>query len=168
MQVKKLLLSLSANDIRHCIQGVNHLKTHVSDLMKTVKKLHPNACVLVQAIPPFHHNGQDTALVIHNICAMNNLIFDRCSRHKLFYLDVFWASIDHFGNRKKDDFLSVTLRAFLIFNPASIKAGTPSSISELYTQRCFIHWDTDVVIRFNFVIVCISSLLDLNIWIFFK
>ena len=38
VQVKKLFLSFGANDIRYCTQGVNHLKTPVSDLMKTAKK----------------------------------------------------------------------------------------------------------------------------------
>ena len=134
--------------------------------MKTVKKIYPNTCVFVQAIPPFHPNGQKK--IPGNICAMNNLIFDRCSRHKLFYLDVFWASIsglpyiDRFGNRNKRWFPKCDTKGFFDIQP-SLKAGTPSSISELYTQRCLIHWDTDVVIRFNFVTVCISSLLDLNI-----
>ena len=51
---KKLLLSFGANDIRYCTQGVNYLKTPVNDLMKTEKKLYPNARVFVQAIPPVH------------------------------------------------------------------------------------------------------------------
>ena len=48
-----------------------------------------------------------------------------------------------------------------------------SSTSELYTQSGLIQWDTDVVIQFKFFIfifnfiICISSLFDLIIWMFF-
>ena len=136
VQVKKLFLSFGANDIRYCTQGVNHLKTPVSDLMKTAKTLYPNARVFVQAIPPVHPNGQEK--IPSNVCAMNNLIFDRCSRHKLFYLDVFWAFIDRSGNRNERLFPKCDYKGFYDIHP-SPKAGMPV-LAKFYLRIIHSKW----------------------------
>ena len=66
--------------------------------MKTAKSLFPGAKIWVQSIPPFHPRSSGVT-DRRNICAMNDLIFNRCSQYKIFYLDVFWAFLDRSGDR---------------------------------------------------------------------
>ena len=97
--VKKLFLSIGTNDIRNCSNGIKHLKNSICDLMRRIKELFPAARVYIQAIPPIHPNG--CRFTENNVILMNNLIFNLCSRFKLFYLDVFGCFLDNFGNRDK-------------------------------------------------------------------
>ena len=77
-RVKKVFLSFGANDIRYCKKGIKHLKNPVGDIMKTAKTLFPDARIFVQSLPPVHPNGLNQ--IPGNVIAMNQLIFDRCSR----------------------------------------------------------------------------------------
>ena len=95
--VKKLFLSIGANDIRNCKNGIRHLKNPVGDLMKCSKILFPNAKVFLQSIPPIHPNG--CQYTVGNVLYMNNLIYNLCSRYKLFYLDIFHAFLNQSGDR---------------------------------------------------------------------
>ena len=97
LYVKKLFLSIGTNDIRHCNKGVQHLKNPVGDLMKCVKKLFPGAKVYFQSIPPIHPNGSQ--YTVGNVLSMNNLIFNLCSRYRLFYLNIFNAFLNEYGDR---------------------------------------------------------------------
>ena len=93
--VKKLFVCIGTNDIRHCTNGIKHLKNSVCDLMKRIKELLPLATVFFQSIPPIHPNG--CKHTPNNVLAMNNLIFNLCSRFRLFYLDIFHAFLDRYG-----------------------------------------------------------------------
>ncbi len=134
VQVKKLFLSFGANDIRHCERGIRHLKNAVGDLMKTAKKLFPDAKIWVQSIPPVHPNG--ASHIPRNVMAMNKLLFDCCSRYKLFYLDVFWAFLDRFGRRNDRLFPKFdSAKGYYDIHP-SPRAGMPV-LARYYI--CIIH-----------------------------
>ena len=95
--MKKLFVSIGANDIRHCTNGIKHLKKAVCDLMKKIKELLPLATVFFQSILPIHPNGCDHT--VRNVKSMNNLIFDLCSRYRLFYIDAFAVFLNKYGYR---------------------------------------------------------------------
>ena len=97
VEVKKLFVSIGTNDIRHCTNGIKHLKNSVCDLMKRIRELLPLATVFFQSIPPIHPNG--CPHTVKNVLAMNNLIFDLCSRFKLFYLDIMCEFLNRYGYR---------------------------------------------------------------------
>lgn len=99
LSVKKLFLSIGTNDIRNCSEGIKHLKNPLCDFMRRIFELFPTAKVYLQAIPPIHSNG--CKYTEKNVVYMNNLIFDICSRFKLYYLDIFRALLDEFGFRNK-------------------------------------------------------------------
>jgi alkylated DNA repair dioxygenase AlkB/lysophospholipase L1-like esterase len=94
LNVKKLFLSFGANDIRFCSNGVKHLKNATCDLMKCAKRLFPDAKIYVLSILPFHCRAKEFATGRENIVDMNTLIFQLCSRFKVFYLNTFDAFLD--------------------------------------------------------------------------
>jgi alkylated DNA repair dioxygenase AlkB len=97
VEVKKLFVSIGTNDIRHCTNGIKHLKNSVCDLMKRIRELLPLATVFFQSIPPIHPNG--CPHTVKNVIFMNKLIFDLCSRFKLFYLDILVQFLNKYGYR---------------------------------------------------------------------
>ena len=67
------------------------------DLMRAAYRLFPNAKVFFQSIPPVHPNGCN--YTVKNVLSMNILIYNLCSRFRLFYLDIFGSFLDRAGNR---------------------------------------------------------------------
>ena len=70
--------------------------------MKRIKELLPLATVFFQSIPPVHPNGCEHT--VRNVLSMNSLIFDLCSRFRLFYLDIFGAFLNSYGHRNNSLF----------------------------------------------------------------
>ncbi len=97
LTVKKLFISAGTNDIRHCQNGIYHLKNSMCDLMRAAYQLFPDAKVFVQSIPPIHPNG--CKYTVKNVLSMNMLIYNLCSRFRLYYLDIFGSFLDRNGNR---------------------------------------------------------------------
>ncbi len=63
--------------------------------MRSIKTLLPDVKVWFQSIPPINTNG--SRFTARNVLQMNNLIYNMCSRFKLFYLDIFHAFLDSQG-----------------------------------------------------------------------
>ena len=97
MEIETLFVCAGTNDIRNCHRGITHLKPALSNFMKTMKQLIPNARIFMQSLLPIPSNGNLKTEV--NVLAMNKLIFDLCSRFKIFYLDVFTSFLNKFENR---------------------------------------------------------------------
>ncbi len=98
LNVKKLFISVGTNDIRHCgLRGVRELKAPLSNLMKHVRTILPDTAIYFQSLLPIPGNGMVN--VVRNVCQMNNLIFDMCSRNKTFYIDAFNLFLDNHGRR---------------------------------------------------------------------
>ncbi len=97
LSVKQLFISAGTNDIRNCQRGIMHLKNSLCDLMRTANNLFPEAKVFFQSIPPVHPNG--CKYTVKNVLSMNILIYNLCSRFRLFYLDIFGSFLDSRGNR---------------------------------------------------------------------
>ena len=95
LEVTKLFVSVGTNDIRYCESGIAHLKGAVSSLMRTIKMILPNAKVWFQSLPPINPNG--CKFTEKNVIQMNNLIYNMCSRYRLYYLDIFHAFLDARG-----------------------------------------------------------------------
>ena len=95
--VQKLFVSVGTNDIRYCTNGIKHLKNAVCDLMRCINQLFPSATVYFQAIPPLHHNG--CKYTPGNVLSMNNMIYNLCSRFKIYYMNIFNAFLDSWGER---------------------------------------------------------------------
>jgi hypothetical protein len=62
--------------------------------MKCAKRLFPDAKIYVLSILPFHCRAKEFATGRENIVDMNTLIFQLCSRFKVFYLNTFDAFLD--------------------------------------------------------------------------
>ena len=97
LSVKKLFISAGTNDIRHCQKGIKHLKNSLCDLMRAANLFFPDAKVFFQSIPPIHPNG--CIYTARNVLQMNVLIYNLCSRFRLYYLDIFGSFLDRTGNR---------------------------------------------------------------------
>ena len=95
LEVSKLFVSVGANDIRYCENGIKHLKGPVSSLMRSIKTLLPGTKVWFQSIPPINPNGCKFTAI--NVLQMNNLLYNLCSKFKLFYLDIFPAFLNTQG-----------------------------------------------------------------------
>ena len=97
LDIKTLFVCVGTNDIRNCQQGIAHLKPALSKFMKSIKALAPNAKIFMQSLLPIPSNGNPKAE--RNVLAMNNLIYNLCSKYKLFYIDVFNSFLNSHGNR---------------------------------------------------------------------
>ena len=102
VDIKSLYVSVGTNDIRGCNNGVNHLKTPLNEFMKGIKALAPKAKIYIQSLLPIPSNGNWK--VEANVVSINNLIFNCCSKHKLYYVDVFNSFLNSYGNRNLDLF----------------------------------------------------------------
>ena len=94
--VSKLFISIGANDIRHCEDDIRHLKSALCNLMRAVKLRLPNAKIWFQSLPPINPNG--SKYLPRNVLKINTLIYNLCSRFKLFYLNIFFAFLNRQGN----------------------------------------------------------------------
>ncbi len=95
VEVKKLFVSVGTNDIRYCQNGIKHLKNALCDLMRTIKTVLPGVKAWFQSIPPINPNG--SKYTVRNVIQMNNMIYNMCSRFRMFYLNIFHAFLDHKG-----------------------------------------------------------------------
>ncbi len=96
LEIKSLFVSIGTNDIRNCKQGIGHLKAPVCEFMKRIKLMAPTAKIFIQSLLPIPANGNPKGE--KNVLSMNNLLYDLCSRYKLFYLDVFGSFLNEYGN----------------------------------------------------------------------
>ncbi len=97
LEIQTLFVSVGTNDIRNCQQGIGHLKAPLCEFMKRIKVLVPTARIFVQSLLPIPGNGNPNGE--RNVLSMNKLIYDLCSRYKLFFLDTFTSFLNRFGNR---------------------------------------------------------------------
>jgi hypothetical protein len=100
--VQKLFLSVGTNDIRNCSQGIRHLKGPLCDLLKTVKQALPETKVFIQSLIPIPTNG--CSYTSANVVDMNAMIFNMCSRYKVYFINVFNAFLDCYGSTNLDLF----------------------------------------------------------------
>ena len=89
--VHKLFLSIGANDIRYVKNGVQHLKTPITNLLKIAKSLFPGASIFIQSMLPLPLQKPTT---ICNILDLNYMIFNICTRLKVFYMDILESFLD--------------------------------------------------------------------------
>lgn len=110
--VKKLFISIGTNDIRNCSNGLKHLKPHVCELMKTVRRLLPSTLVYFQSLLPIPANG--CPHTERNVMSMNYMIYYLCSKFKMFYMDVFYDFLNYNGTRNERLFpkFNVTKKSF--------------------------------------------------------
>ena len=67
--------------------------------MREINRFLPDTKVWFKSIPPVNANG--CRFTERNVLSMNVLIYDMCTKHKLFYLNIFGAFIDRYGHRNK-------------------------------------------------------------------
>ncbi len=97
LEIKKLFICVGTNDIRNCQRGISHLKGPLQKLMAQVKLLAPTAKIWFQSLLPIPANGNPN--VEKNVLAMNNLLYDLCSKNKILFIDVFSSFLNRFGYR---------------------------------------------------------------------
>ena len=98
LEIKQLFICVGTNDIRYCRErGVRHLKSPLQNFLATIKQLAPEAKIYVQSLLPIPSNGYRFGE--RNVVAMNRLIFDMCSKNKVFFIDAFVPFLNAYGNR---------------------------------------------------------------------
>ena len=97
LEVSKLFVSIGTNDIRNCSNGIGHLKSPTCEFMKMVKELLPTTKIFIQSLIPIPSNG--CPHTESNVINMNHMLYNLCSRYKLFYIDMFRAFFNHHGYR---------------------------------------------------------------------
>ena len=102
LEVKTLFVCVGTNDIRHCQQGISHLKPVLCEFMKALKALLPNTKIFFQSLLPIPANGNSKMEI--NVVHMNSLIYNVCSRYRLYYIDVFRSFLNPRNNRNLDLF----------------------------------------------------------------
>ena len=130
-QVKKVIISVGTNDVRHCKGVINHLKTPFYNLIEKVKLYFPGVNIFVQSVLPVRIENQYTVI---NIRRFNSMLFNTCRSNNCFYIDVFRNFLTpngHFnealfvdGCHLKTRSLGILARSFIrvinspnIFNP---------------------------------------------------
>ena len=97
-EVRKLFVCVGTNDIRYCHdKGVNHLKTPLKNFFTSIKQLAPHAKIFIQSLLPIPSN--DNRFSDRNVLAMNRLLYNMCSKHRLFFIDAFTCFLNGYGNR---------------------------------------------------------------------
>ena len=96
--IQKLFLCVGTNDIRHAHYGIRHLKNPFINMLKTAKQLFPNSTIYCQSLIPLPIMKSNT---VRNVSSMNSLIFDACTRQRVFYLDVFCTFLNRYGFRSE-------------------------------------------------------------------
>ena len=85
LDVTKLFICVGTNDIRNCHErGVFHLKTPLEGLFSMAKQLFLNAKVYIQSLLPIPSNGNRFS--DRNVLSLNRMIFNLCSKHRIFLL----------------------------------------------------------------------------------
>ena len=90
-------MSIGTNDIRNCQNGIRHLKNTICDFMRCIRNLLPYTTVYFQSLLPIHSNGNP--YTERNVISMNKLIFELCSRFRLYFIDIFSGFLDYNGCR---------------------------------------------------------------------
>ena len=96
VEIKTLFVCVGTNDIRNCKEGIGHLRSPLCDFMKSIKKLCPDAKIFIQSLLPIPTNG--SKFLARNVLSMNNLLFNLCSRFRLYFVDVFGSFLNRHGN----------------------------------------------------------------------
>ena len=98
LDITKLFICVGTNDIKNCHErGVFHLKTLLEGLFSMAKQLFPNAKVYIQSLLPIPSNGNRFS--DRNVLSLNRMIFNLCSKHRIFFIDTFPYFQNRFGNR---------------------------------------------------------------------
>ena len=135
-EVKTLFISVGTNDIRYCKTGINHLKSLLCNFLKSTKQLFPMAKIYIQSLLPIPSNGCPYSE--RNIVEMNNLLYNLCSRYKIFYLDAFSYFLNRFGYRDSTLFPAFDpIRGIFDIHPNSKGMGV---LALIYIRRIHSRW----------------------------
>lgn len=96
VEIKTLFVCVGTNDIRNCKEGIRHLRSPLCDFMKSIKKLCPDAKIFIQSLLPIPTNGSKS--LARNVLSMNNLLYNLCSRYRLYFVNVFDSFLNRHGN----------------------------------------------------------------------
>ena len=105
--VDKIIISIGTNDIRHCFNGITHLKGPVKHLFRNIKELSPKSKVYVQSLlplPVIHKN------VINNVVGFNNMLLNCCQFEQFYYMNVIPSFIDRWGLYRNNDLFNSSIR----------------------------------------------------------
>ena len=95
IEIKKLFICVGTNNISNNKEGISHLKSSLCNFIKSMKLLCPVAKIWFQSLLPMPTNG--SIIFANNIMQFNYLVYNLCSRYKIFYLDVFSSFLDSQG-----------------------------------------------------------------------
>ena len=107
--VDKLIVSVGTNDIRNCVNGIDHLRGPFKQLCSRIKDLFPTTRVYFQSLLPlplYHQHDWNTN---RNVLALNRVIYFECIYRNFYYIDAFVPFSMHWrpysGPRIRKDYL---------------------------------------------------------------
>ena len=103
VEIEKIIISVGTNDIRHCPEGVGHLKGPLKYLAKTIKELSPKSKVYFQSLIPLPLlNNKHAPQIVSNILYFNKIVRNLCVYERFYYINVFNQLLDHRGQFRND------------------------------------------------------------------
>ena len=96
LDITHVFISVGTNDIRYCYNGVRHLKAPLRRLLLKIKLCFPTARVHIHSLLPIAPENPTTC---HNVCELNEIIFELCRNENVFFLDFFDKFVDEWGYR---------------------------------------------------------------------
>ena len=99
VDIEKIIISVGTNDIRHCPEGVGHLKGPLKYLANTIKEISPRSKVYFQSLIPLPlYSNKYAHQVVNNILNFNKIIMNVCLYERCYYINVFNQLLDNRGH----------------------------------------------------------------------
>ena len=91
--VEKVFVCVGTNDIRYCRKsGIGHLRRHLFGLINKIKLFFPGAKIWFQSLIPLPIQNEWT---ITNIESYNSMLYDICTKSRIFYLNCFYMFLSY-------------------------------------------------------------------------
>ena len=99
--VTKIIVSVGTNDIRNCINGVNHLRGPLKNLCTKITDLYPGSAVYFQALLPLPLKDLQDTRTNRTVLDFNRLIYNEC-KYRHFYLIEAFFPFCKFSRRRNE------------------------------------------------------------------
>ena len=87
--VEKVLVSVGTNDIRYCVNGVEHLRNKFKALSSKITELYPHSIVYFQSLIPLPCKNKFDWNTNINVLDFNKLILSECTYRRFHMIGAF-------------------------------------------------------------------------------
>ena len=87
--VDRLLISVGTNDIRHCQDGVDHLRGPLKQMCSRIRELYPNTKIYFQNLLPLPCHDDNDWNTNQNVIYFNRILYNECVYRRFYYIQAF-------------------------------------------------------------------------------